>query len=799
MNRIQRSLPFVMVLFALVAADEANAKTVNAPSCELTDVQAAVNSAGAGDTVVIPAGACTWTGGLSITKPVSLTGSGTANTSASTFGAGTTSTVITDDSVNDNLISVSGITAGQLVRVSLLDIEPTANTAVAWPIVAAGTCSASGCPSVRIDNILWGSTTAWTYEPTLETQTLLSVDNVFGVVDHNTVPPGDPNNTCPEFININHTSWQGVGAYGDNSWASPDTFGTEQAFYLENNDIWLDFALTENEFPVNAGTLGAGGGRVVGRFNKLTMVGWGPFAYHGTETSGRSRSGRAFEVYGNAMSCEDTACNGYVGLRGGTAFVFGNTWTLGPNTWINSILNIETQRTWRATGWSQCNGLTPFDVNDGYAQQWTGTIGSISGSGPYTITVSGPPLTSGAYDFSSSQPGDKFYIVWDSTAGWMAGINSNTASSLTSNFAIPSSPGWPPTNMSAGDAITIYSSKLYAAGTHTGVAGAMTLTDSTKSWMMNQWVGNHHGYSVINITQQSLSNQIGANTSNAITAATAPCCPAWNWNTGDAYIIAGYTRCLDQGGAGPGQLYSGNMLGPAAATTEVLDPAYEWDNAGDLTSHPNVGTDSPSTFVANVQYYTDNSGGNPVECTATHSCASLTEGVAWGKLAYRPTTCTAGVGYFATDQGNWNHSGNSFGQGQLFVCGPGNTWQVHYVPYCYPHPLVSGGQCASELPDAGSPDAGAAQPDAGAADGSPGSADAGPGTDAGLANGDGGANGSSASSNSSGCGCKLASPGPPRGIAVVFSLLGRVALVRRRHRPRTLRRQQCQAPCRSAR
>ena len=41
-------------------------------------------------------------------------------------------------------------------------------------------------------------------------------------------------------------------------------------------------------------------------------------------------------------------------------------------------------------------------------------------------------------------------------------------------------------------------------------------------------------------------------------------------------------------------------------------------------------------------------------------------------LANRPAICTPGVGYWATDQGNWNQSGNG-GQGQLFVC-------VHQTP-----------------------------------------------------------------------------------------------------------------------
>ena len=55
-------------------------------------------------------------------------------------------------------------------------------------------------------------------------------------------------------------------------------------------------------------------------------------------------------------------------------------------------------------------------------------------------------------------------------------------------------------------------------------------------------------------------------------------------------------------------------------------------------------------------------------------------GVGFGSLSSRPSTCTAGVAYFATDQSS---------HGVLYQCGSGNTWNVYYTPYAYPHPLQS--------------------------------------------------------------------------------------------------------------
>ena len=68
-----------------------------------------------------------------------------------------------------------------------------------------------------------------------------------------------------------------------------------------------------------------------------------------------------------------------------------------------------------------------------------------------------------------------------------------------------------------------------------------------------------------------------------------------------------------------------------------------------------------------------------------------TVGTGSGTLAAIPSTCTTGVGYWATDQGSWNTSGNGFGQGVLYKCTSTNTWTVFYTPYTYPDPLNIGG------------------------------------------------------------------------------------------------------------
>ena len=50
---------------------------------------------------------------------------------------------------------------------------------------------------------------------------------------------------------------------------------------------------------------------------------------------------------------------------------------------------------------------------------------------------------------------------------------------------------------------------------------------------------------------------------------------------------------------------------------------------------------------------------------------------------------TAGVAYWATDQGEWD-STRAGPDGQLYKCSSANGWTAFYTPYAYPHPLVSG-------------------------------------------------------------------------------------------------------------
>jgi hypothetical protein len=92
---------------------------------------------------------------------------------------------------------------------------------------------------------------------------------------------------------------------------------------------------------------------------------------------------------------------------------------------------------------------------------------------------------------------------------------------------------------------------------------------------------------------------------------------------------------------------------------------------------------------ANRDYYTTNTSFNG------------TSGVGEGPLSSRPSSCTTGVAYWATDQGEWN-SLQAGPDGRLYKCTATNTWSLYYTPQTFPHPWQTGGAPAP-VPPPGAP------------------------------------------------------------------------------------------------
>jgi hypothetical protein len=126
-------------------------------------------------------------------------------------------------------------------------------------------------------------------------------------------------------------------------------------------------------------------------------------------------------------------------------------------------------------------------------------------------------------------------------------------------------------------------------------------------------------------------------------------------------------------------------------------------------------TNSRPQHVSDSYYFLNTFNGNSQRVNESGDCCSaITEnqhfwnyttsfngsaGIGAGLLSARPTSCTVGVGYWATDQGEWN-SNQPGPDGQLYKCSSPNTWTLHYRPYTYPHPLRTGAAPAPPPPPA---------------------------------------------------------------------------------------------------
>ena len=643
------------IVLCLLLTVPLSAATYTAASASYADVNACVNSGAAatcspggthtvvnGDIVQIPAGTATWTSQLLGPSGVNwqLLGTGTPNSGSGTTGPnsscannGSPSTRIVDNYTSSfGMIemrpSYNASFNAPASRISCMVIDPNSNSTSLWdPIFFLGTCTSSGCPAIRVDNITFGLTNQWSEGGnSSDAEAAVLAEMVFGVLDHNSLCTSGtpcPANTGFELFNAELGVYLGTGQYGDNSWASADSLGTANNLFAENNLDYSNGYLAMNDCEQDDSLANRGGCRFVIRYNTVTVTGtsggFGIAQNHGTDSGGRARGGRSAEVYGNTFNCHVSSggCASLEGgLRSGSGIYFANAFSFtGSAASSSSALGLSLYRaegSWDSSSFGYCGGQGAYDQNNGGNPLYSGTM-TTSGSGVLT-------MTDGGKSFSSLAPSGANYSVCDSTASpsWCSEVVSNTSTTITV--------------------------QAYLASSGAAAWGA------------------------------------GCNTTSG---------SGCGFNNGDSYTVNQATICADQPGRGQGSYIFGATPSPTGWVGDTIDPIFRWNESfsGGSPSQPNIYSSVSGRIIAYRDWY-DQSTGIQTTSSSPFSCNGSTGGTGWGTLANRPSSCSGacsanspGCGYWATDANG--------GSGELYVWQSG-AWTPYYTPYTYPHPLDGG-------------------------------------------------------------------------------------------------------------
>lgn len=386
----------------LTALDQVEAAVINAQSVSLADVAAAIALANDGDIVTVPAGTATWTSTLTITKNITLQGS----------GAG--STVIVEEIVRTvpetPLIRAVTPTAGSF-RISGFTFQGgTVNTQATFN----GEIQISGeCHAVRIDHCTFNN---------LNGVSLATCGFTLGVIDHNAF-----NTVSAHPIVILHETWQpfngatpiGGGPYtfGHGSWADDPYWGSDRFVFIEDN-IFVDTSEGGSGIDMFEGA------RAVVRHNAFTNV---RLTNHGTE--GQGRGAKQIEEYNNTFT---TPVRGPVGqLRSGAIISFDNAYN---NFAQGHLLHVFRQDNWK-DNWGWSNGQSVYDDNDPHPTNGYWETGTHTGG------MNASSLTDSTKNWTTDQwyvPGASYilrnltkYADQPESGKLQSFITSNTATTIT--------------------------------------------------------------------------------------------------------------------------------------------------------------------------------------------------------------------------------------------------------------------------------------------------------------------------------------------------------------------------------
>ncbi len=239
----------------------------NAVSCSQTDVQAKIDIAVDGDTILVPAGNCVWVSEVEITKPLKIIGEGSNKTILTASGG-----------MLNGFFWVHGFTSNESVRISgftfnMVDLTPAYG-------ILIGTHDIS-ISNLRIDNNIFN-----------QGNTQILIGGSKGVLDNNYFYNG--------IKAISFTA--GTRAQADASWDDMSA-GTRDALFIEDNYFIDDVNYLAGHSQEKIGTYN--GGKLVIRYNERDADEW-PLAVTAgflVETHGSAAAGGATGYWQNNPSC----------------------------------------------------------------------------------------------------------------------------------------------------------------------------------------------------------------------------------------------------------------------------------------------------------------------------------------------------------------------------------------------------------------------------------------------------------------------------------------------------------------
>lgn len=569
----------------LLLASSAHAAVHIAASCSRADVDAKALIAVDGDTIEIPAGTCAWTTAYAFgDKTLYIKGAGIDVTTIQ-------NNVFDQDGAGGNApgrLWTFSPGANKKVRVSHLTFTTTlANGSNYGDGVLGFVCGGGGVAArVRVHHVKF-------QDPKQAGMKWSGV--CYALADN-----GTSNVNFKTLGYVFHDAWGG-GSNGDGSWAAATNYGTEQAVYVED---W-----THND---SSNTLGTGildsfnGGRWVVRYS--TIIG-SNFASHGTDSGLRQRSQRSFEAYNNVVKPSSGTLDTGFYLRGGTGVMYSNTFgTASPATGYTTMLKLEYDR-----------------VRDAFYPWGKATVSSITRSGS-TATVT----TSAPHNIGGSLVGGSIAISGANESDYNGTFTIQSVPTTTTlTYTVGGTPATPATgtitmrgNPGACDGTSPLDNNdgtVYASGTHTGANGATILTDSTKSFTTNQWLGTGESahYSIRNVTK-GWGSRITANTATTVTRDGSIFGATYIFDNGDSYQILRAAQCIDQVGRGQGDSISGTPPSPAVWPNQALEPVRAWSNTRNNTG--GVGSAVGERLQVNRDWYVsdDNAAAQPAYTAFTY-------------------------------------------------------------------------------------------------------------------------------------------------------------------------------------